>query len=231
MIVSFPDGSLSDLKPLKKIAVIIFSKAPIEGQVKTRLAKSIGDFAALNVYKALLKVVVTEIADDRSWDCYLSAASELDHPVFKALSDEFNLGFHLQRDGDLGLKMFDCLQEMLEHYDKAIIVGGDAVSISCSVISQVFDHLSSHAVSFVPALDGGYIAIGAESVHSNMFDGIEWGTEKVLTQQINQLEYLKKSFCLTERYWDLDEYEDFERMKQNATLYQKMLHAGLNPGI
>jgi len=231
MIVSFPDDSLREFNFGKKVAVIVFSKAPIEGQVKTRLAKTIGDTAALNVYKALLRVVVSELVNVASWDCYLSAADELDHPVFKELSNEFNLGLHLQKDGNLGIKMYDCLQEMLEHYDKAIIVGGDAVSISCSVISDVFDHLSSHDLSFVPALDGGYIAIGGQSIHSNMFDGIEWGTEKVLSQQISLLEGLDKSFWLSERYWDLDEFEDFERVKQDSNLYQKMLDAGLNPKI
>ncbi len=216
-------------------AVLIFSKAPVSGEVKTRLAKDIGSEAALNVYKAMLKTICQKLScsstNEIVWDCYLSASKDLDHPFFSELISDYGLNTHLQSGGDLGKKMQTAMSDLLNHYEKVVIVGGDAISISAEMIEAVFQALDHSDVSLVPAQDGGYIAIAVKKTHPEMFQNIEWGTEQVLTQQLACFEAIDWHCWMSEHLWDLDELEDLQRVKAMPELYTAMLAAGLNPAL
>jgi rSAM/selenodomain-associated transferase 1 len=215
----------------KSNAVFVFSKAPELGKVKTRLAKSVGDEAALNVYRALLKTVVESVTQPAKWDVYLSAANNLEHPFFNALSDRYSLKHHLQVKGDLGQKMLMCLKQGLTRYQKVIIVGGDAISISSEIIAEMLISLDSADVTITPSEDGGYIAIGAKNTHLDMFNGISWGTSSVFEQQLFILCQVGLECAVQPSGWDLDDLEDFKRVKSNEKYYEVLLGAGLDPCI
>ncbi|MFC3150023.1 TIGR04282 family arsenosugar biosynthesis glycosyltransferase [Litoribrevibacter euphylliae] len=218
-------------KPCKRNAVVIFSKAPIAGEVKTRLAKNLGEKNALLVYKAMLRVICKILSSQGQWDCYLSASKELDHPFFRELMDEFDLKTHLQIEGDLGAKMKTAMDDLLGAYDQVAIVGGDAISITSESLETCFDGLSNNDVALVPAEDGGYISIVAKKTDPSMFSDIEWGTEKVLEQQLARFSQMGWDTWLNSRLWDLDELDDFKRVKTMPELYQSMLDAGLSKNI
>lgn len=223
--------SEDQVKKSASCALVIFSKAPIAGEVKTRLAKDLGNSAALNVYQAMLKTICRTLTQSSRWDCFLSASKHLDHPFFTSLIKAYGLKTHLQCDGTLGDKMKSTLEVLQSEYEKVIIVGGDAISISECVVDTAFKALDTYDSVLVPALDGGYIAIGATTTHEQMFTGIEWGTERVFAQQKAQFQSIGWRCWFAEPLWDLDELADFERAKSEPELHQKLLDAGLNQAL
>ncbi|GAA3913372.1 TIGR04282 family arsenosugar biosynthesis glycosyltransferase [Litoribacillus peritrichatus] len=209
-----------------KVAVLVFSKAPKLGQVKTRLATTIGELNALNTYQAMLTVIVNRLARLDDIDLYLSAANELDHAFFTDLSCRYGVSGHLQSEGDLGVKMANAIDSMLVHYDKVVIVGGDALSITEQSIREVVIQLSNNDLAIIPSEDGGYVTIGASKTCSNIFNDIDWGTERVFDQQVKRINDNGFKAWIGEPLWDLDEYQDLERVYQCSELLAEMTHHG-----
>ena len=185
--------------------LIIFIRNPILGAVKTRLAKSIGDKKALEVYKDLM-VKTREEAKVVSAKRYLFYSKEIK-------SDDWPTEyFHKmqQASGDLGQKMKKAFAEVIRENSKSLIIGSDCYDLTSSIIEQAFDDLDNNDLIVGPANDGGYYLLGMKKNNPELFEGIEWSTEVVLQQTLekaNQLELKVK--CLQELI-DIDNIEDLK---------------------
>jgi rSAM/selenodomain-associated transferase 2 len=75
-------------------------------------------------------------------------------------------------------------------------------------VAAGFDHLSRVPTAFGPANDGGYYLIGLSRIFPELFYGIAWGTDSVLTESRRVL--LKRGLepALLESLDDLDRPED-----------------------
>ena len=73
--------------------LIVFARAPLPGQVKSRLAASIGDRAAAGVYARILYGTLCDLAraDLESINVRLSVASTDDAPYFIRAFPEFEV--------------------------------------------------------------------------------------------------------------------------------------------
>ncbi len=207
-------------------AVLIFSKAPIAGQVKTRLAKTVGDQAALETYKAMLTVIVERISDLSHTDIYISAANQLDHPFFIDLMVRYSLKGHLQCEGNLGDKMWSALSQLLKNYQKVVIIGGDALPVMSQHIEEMVTQLNTSDIAVIPSEDGGYVAIGASKVTAGMFDDIAWGTEVVFEQQLQRFEAERLTVWQGKPLWDLDDETDFQKFVNDDDTLNRMRQYG-----
>ncbi len=70
--------------------------------------------------------------------------------------------------------------------------------------------------AFVPAEDGGYVLIAAATNEPvalrRAFEGIDWGTEKVMTQTRERLRECGQTWQELAPRWDIDRPEDYERL-------------------
>lgn len=172
-------------------ALIIFVKNPTLGKVKTRLAASIGDEAALAVYHNLLdhtRDVAEQVAAERCL-FYDTEITEQDAWSTKHYSKA------VQADGDLGARMKAAFAQTLEKIDKAIIIGSDCPEISAEVIEKAFKRLELADVVIGPTLDGGYYLLGIKELHAFLFDDMVWSTETVLEETIQRIQ--KKNLLYT----------------------------------
>ncbi|MEO5581422.1 MAG: TIGR04282 family arsenosugar biosynthesis glycosyltransferase, partial [Saprospiraceae bacterium] len=131
-------------------ALIIFVKNLVPGKVKTRLAKDVGDTAALEVYKSLMdhtRLVVSQI-DATKLLFYSDRVERLDSWPEKKYSK------NLQTGENLGERMFNAFKQATE-YDKKIIIGSDCPGISPTLIEAAFTALDYHDAVIGPAVDGG----------------------------------------------------------------------------
>ncbi len=191
--------------------LIIFVKNPVLGTAKTRLAASIGDEAALEVYHQLLaytKDVASSIQVDRSvW--YSSDIDE--HDIW--LNENFTK--RLQFGEDLGEKMKNAFRQTFEeHGSKAVvIIGSDCAELEPYHIKQAFNELSTSDVVIGPAKDGGYYLLGMSKFQSQLFESISWSTSSVAEQTIDKVKTLGLSFRLLEKLNDVDTIEDWKQVK------------------
>ena len=166
-------------------ALIIFVRNPEPGKVKTRLAATIGNEKALEVYVELLQHTHE-----------ITAATNADKFVFYADSVEQHdmwdgAGFtkKLQASDDLGGKMKAAFTFLFEKgYEMAIIIGSDCFDLSTEIIEESFKILEQKEVVIGPATDGGYYLLGMKKVLPRIFENKQWSTEHVFQQTIRDLQ-------------------------------------------
>lgn len=197
---------------MSKNLVMVFTRNPELGKVKTRLAKTIGEQSALNIYNFLLNHTETVI---RNIDCdkaiYYSVKVR-DNDIW----DPSLYSKHLQQGKDLGKRMYYAFQDAFsEGYKKVVIVGSDLYDLQPKHIENAFRKLDSYEVVIGPAEDGGYYLLGMKTIHSQVFTTKEWGTSTVFENTINDLQ--NESVFLLEELNDIDVYDDImdiEELKQ-----------------
>jgi hypothetical protein len=194
-------------------AVIVFAKAPIPGEAKTRLIPALGAEQAALLHAALAeRAIETALKSQASW-VELCATPDTTHLFFDQCEERFNVELATQGEGNLGARMLRALGRKLKDDANAIIIGADCPALTPKLINAAADGLATHDVVLIPAEDGGYTLIGARRTHAGMFDGIDWGTDSVLAQQRHQLSVRGLTCIELETLWDVDRPEDLARVK------------------
>lgn len=131
-----------------------------------------------------------------------------DHPRLRELAREFGVSLFIQAGGDLGRRMYRAIDSMLQRSASAIIIGSDCPAIDAGYLQAAVEQLQSCAWVIGPALDGGYVLIGARRNAPGVFGGVEWGSSSVLQQTRHNL--LREGFVWRELQPlnDLDEPGD-----------------------
>ncbi|WP_317131667.1 TIGR04282 family arsenosugar biosynthesis glycosyltransferase [Formosa maritima] len=202
------NGYLKEKKYMTNNLIIVFIRNPEIGKVKTRLAKTIGNQSALNIYKHLLNHTEQTL---RELDCdkaifYSEKVNEND--IWNANSYQK----HQQIGEDLGSRMLHAFKYAFDNkYEKIIIVGSDILDLKPDHISETFLKLESHDVVIGPALDGGYYLLGMKQLQPHIFNNKSWGTATVLEDTLKDLQLL--DVYLLEELNDIDTFEDLNNYK------------------
>ena len=186
--------------------LIVFIKNPVIGTVKTRLAKTIGDESALQVYRDLMEKSRKE-TQEVSADRYLFYSKEIKADNWS--TEHFYK--QLQAEGDLGFKMKSAFAEVIKKNSKTIIIGSDCYDLTSTIIETAFKELDSNDLVIGPANDGGYYLLGINKFIPELFEEIEWSTEVVLQQTLEKAKQLElKVKCLQELI-DIDNIDDLKK--------------------
>ena len=193
--------------PTSKKALIIFTRNPELGKVKTRLAKSVGDESALKIYTFLLKHTV-EITENLNVDKYVFYSENI-HKNDIWNSDLFRK--KLQNGNDLGERMQNAFSEIFGMgYEKAIIIGSDMFDLSKKDLEAAYDALQTTQFVIGPATDGGYYLLGMKELNAEVFKNKNWGTSTVLEETLANLK--EKKYVLLEERNDVDYFEDIKEI-------------------
>jgi len=187
----------------QKKLLLIFTRNPELGKVKTRLARSVGDRTALNIYNFLItKTIKSTLRVNADKAVYYSVkVRENDIWDIKTYQK------HQQKGEDLGLRMLNAFQDGFKSgYEKIIIIGSDLYDLSTEEIDKAFEYLNSNDVVIGPALDGGYYLLGIKKLYKNIFQNKAWGTETVRKDTLKNL--IDSKVKLLEKKNDIDVYED-----------------------
>ncbi|WP_281979580.1 TIGR04282 family arsenosugar biosynthesis glycosyltransferase [Tenacibaculum mesophilum] len=185
--------------------LLIFTRNPELGKVKTRLAKTIGDEAALDIYKFLLehtKQVTQNLTCDKAvyYSVKIRKNDIWDAPVYQK---------HQQEGSDLGVRMLNAFQQAFSTgYEKVVIIGSDLPDLTSEHINEAFEKLNSNDVVMGPAEDGGYYLLGMKKLHANIFQNKDWGTSTVRKDTLNDLQ--NESVHLLETLNDVDVFDDIK---------------------
>mgnify|MGYP001603082538 FL=1 len=197
-----------------KNLLIIFTRNPVLGKVKTRLAKTVGDKTALDIYHFLLqktKEVTKKISCDKK--VYYSEKIIKDD-----LWDQSIYQKREQYGNDLGEKMKNAFNDGFKNnYEKIIVIGSDLFDLEPSHINEAFKKLNHNNVVIGPALDGGYYLIGLKKLHPKIFQNKNWGTSSVRKETLKNLE--KVDVHLLPMLNDVDVIEDIK----NHSAFTKFL--------
>ncbi len=191
---------------MKTKALLIFTRNPELGKVKTRLAKTIGNEKALQVYQDLLQHTM-EQTQDLDCDKYVF----YDTAIIE--NDIWNPKFYykkVQSQGDLGKKMLVAFESLFNlGYQKCIIIGSDLFDLKTAIIENAFTQLNTSDVVIGPAEDGGYYLLGLNQINELIFQNKQWGTSSVLDRTLKDL--AKNKIHLLPTLNDIDTFEDLEK--------------------
>ncbi|WP_088323715.1 TIGR04282 family arsenosugar biosynthesis glycosyltransferase [Polaribacter tangerinus] len=185
--------------------LIIFTRNPELGKVKTRLAKKIGAEKALEIYKFLLqktKEVTSKVT-----------ASKVVYYSVKVRDNDIwpNAVFQKkqQKGTDLGERMYNAFENGFnDGYKKILIIGSDLYDLTSEKIDNAFKSLEKNEVVLGPAKDGGYYLLGMKTIHKNLFVNKKWGGPTVIQDSLNDL--ADKKVFLLPILNDIDIFEDIE---------------------
>jgi len=191
-----------------KNLLLIFTRNPELGKCKTRLAATVGDETALDIYKFLLQRTASITKDLRVVkEVYYSMA------IWKNdVWDNQAYTKKLQQGEDLGERMGNAFRSGFESgFEKIIIIGSDMYDLNTADLKNAFKILNDSDYVVGPAQDGGYYLLGMKVFDENLFKAKLWGTETVLQHTLNDLKNKKVELLETKN--DIDVYEDIENMK------------------
>jgi rSAM/selenodomain-associated transferase 1 len=190
---------------MPKNLLLVFTRNPELGKVKTRLAKTVGNATALKIYTFLLKrtrdIAIKVSADKAVYYSVKVRENDIwDASIFQK---------HQQVGEDLGIRMLHAFKNGFKAgYEKVIIIGSDLYDLTSETIENAIIALENNEVVIGPAEDGGYYLLGMNSLEEKIFKNKDWGTETVRKDTLKDLKD-KKVFLLGELN-DVDVFEDIE---------------------
>jgi len=191
------------------LALGIFVKAPIPGQVKTRLADEIGPSGAAEVYWRLGRQVVSGAAGSEHRSTVWFAPAREAAFVREWLDGVGPVAFRPQAGASLGERLTNAFTtEFAERARGVVIIGSDCPGVDRRIVQQAFTALGEHDVVLGPALDGGYYLVGLAAPHPALFRGIPWSTAAVASQTRTRARALGLSCHLLEPLRDVDTMRD-----------------------
>ncbi|MFN3803276.1 TIGR04282 family arsenosugar biosynthesis glycosyltransferase [Belliella pelovolcani] len=199
-----------------KKALIVFQKNPVLGKVKTRLAATVGEAKALEIYMLLLQHTYKVINQLEAIDTFIYFSDQVENDLEEIFVDRVK--FNVQNGLDLGSRMKNAFEEIFQQgYDQVTIIGTDCPEITVELIYQAFETLDYSDTVFGPARDGGYYLLGMNQFIPHLFEQMIWSHDRVLMDSIKKLDLNRNSFTLLEMLSDIDNEADWIKYKKTLS--------------
>jgi len=191
--------------------ILLFIKAPVKGQVKTRLAAILGDDAALDLYRRF----VLDILDTLDLTgipvriCYSPAESG--NSVSRWMGPERQ--YQPQEGADVGERMKNAFQQAFSGgASRVVLIGSDIPDLPAQILNEALAGLVTHDAVIGPARDGGYYLIGfrAGTFFPAVFQNIPWSTGAVFERTMAAFDRGSKQVHVLPTWQDVDTIDDLK---------------------
>jgi hypothetical protein len=196
------------------VAVAIMAKAPMAGEVKTRLCPPLSLADAAELYRRFLLDKVEQVGALRT----ASLAIAYTPAEARAFFEEVAPGFVLvpQRGADLGDRLANSLSELLDKGHRgALAIDSDTPTLPLGFLQQALDLVVTPEIDVVlgPTEDGGYYLIGLRTVHPELFEGMAWSTSQVLPETLRRADATGLRVACLPPWYDIDTPDDLARLQ------------------
>ncbi len=205
-------------------ALIIFAKAPIPGQVKTRLCPPLTPDEAATLHGSFVLDMLERSRDairsERQLvDRFVACTPSPEHAFFKVIEARHGVRLLAQLGEDLGQRMHRAFEATFSHgYRRALLIGTDLPLMPGSYLGEALTRLSDHDVVLGPAVDGGYYLVGLTHPTAELFTGSPWSTDQVWSLTLKKAESLGLRTTLLPTCRDVDRLEDLHAIIQECGL-------------
>lgn len=202
-------GEVEPRDAMNSPTLLLMLKAPVEGQVKTRLGREIGMRAAALVYRRLVEHQMRQ--SPPGWPvhvCFTPAEAETTMRAWLGESCEYSA----QVSGDLGQRLTEAAtRHFQQHESPLVIIGGDCPALTMELLARVAVTLPEQDVIIVPAVDGGYCLIAMRKLAVDLFRNISWSAASVLEETRARLVESGRSWCELATLEDVDDRASWRR--------------------
>lgn len=194
--------------------ILIFSKAPLPGQAKTRLIPQLGARGAAEFSADLTRHIVKEAAVSQLCPLQLWCEPDCHHALFHELHEAHGVELKQQQGRDLGERMAYALAHGLSDNKSVVLIGSDCPAITADYLEQALQLLASTSTCVLgPAEDGGYVLVGQSALDTDMFENVNWGTSEVVQQTRQRLSSAGRDWLELVTLWDVDRPGDIARAR------------------
>lgn len=198
--------------------LMIFCKAPIAGQVKTRLITELTPEQAMQVHIELAQRTLQLATRNNLCPVQLWCTPSTDHSFFTASAQTYPVILQQQQGLDLGARMNNAFCLALDSYSCALLIGCDCPSLTEQDLEEALTVLNQRRCCVLaPAEDGGYVLIGLNQPHPELFDNMPWGTELVLEHTRTRIQQNNLGYHGLNQQWDVDTPKDLAKYRALAT--------------
>jgi rSAM/selenodomain-associated transferase 1 len=191
--------------------LIVLSKAPVAGQVKTRLVPLLGREGAARLYRTLLEHTLDKLCTADLCPVELCCAPDSRHDFFATCRTRYPLVLTEQGQGDLGRRMSMAVAAALAQAESVVLVGADCPSMTGDDVDTAFQRLGAgDDVVLGPAEDGGYYLVGMKRHHAQLFAAVPWGSAGVMGRTLQRIGALGLASSLLSTRADLDTPADYQ---------------------
>jgi len=202
---------------VERAVVVVFTRAPVVGHVKTRLARVVGDGAALECHRALLERTLFAVEAS-------GLAAEIHVAGDPAALPPHRLPVRSQRGGDLGERMQQAIAAICARGRPAILIGTDCPLLDAGYLSAADSALGDGAdVVIGPVEDGGYVLIGLARPQPRLFAHMPWSTSTVRDETLRRAAELGLHVVLLKELWDVDDEPGYRRWQRLAVTTDRRL--------
>lgn len=198
---------------------ILFARTPIPGRVKSRLWTHWTPAEACALHCAAASDTASLLAETLPNASLWLFWSEEPPPELGAgglvLPSLFRCA--VQEGTSLGDRMGAAFaRAFASDAGRVVIFGSDSPTLPRTIPPLAFLSLAERDLAVGPAEDGGYYLIGCRRFDPRLFQGIEWSTPRACEQTLANARRLDYATTLLERWFDLDQWSDVERLLADA---------------
>ncbi len=198
--------------------ILIFTRYPVPGKVKTRLIPALGPERAAHLHRRMTEHAVAVAREARKT---AEKHGRVDITVCSTGASRKRVRAWLGTDvhvvpqppGNLGVRMQDAFRRALENgAGAALLMGSDIPGVTSEILLHAMEGLAQKDIVLGPSMDGGYYLIGMRAQHPALFEAKDWGTDHVYDQ--TRLAISRCGWSLLE----LPPLEDVDRPSDLASL-------------
>ena len=193
--------------------LLVFAKAPRPGEVKTRLARSLGGGgspnheAAAALYRQMGRLVVDNVAEAPATVtvCYDPPGAEAEIRDWLGPAPQ---RYWQQGEGDLGDRMSRMFDRAFEAAGRVVVIGTDTPAVDAGTVVRALAALDTADVVLGPSRDGGYYLMALREPRPGLFAAVSWSTGSVLAETVGRAGRLGLGVTFLEVESDVDTAAD-----------------------
>lgn len=191
------------------IALIIFAKAPIPGEVKTRLCPPLDHEEAASLHGSLVLDAIERTKGLQGITLYVAGSPDISHPFFKVMEGRYGARLLEQQGPDLGTRMQRAMQDASDDgCSPVLLTGTDLPTLPRANLVEGLKLAKVHDVVLGPTADGGYYLIALRKMVPDLFQGPAWSTPSVFADTRKKVEAAGLTLGLLPECRDLDQPDD-----------------------
>lgn len=195
--------------------VIVFARVPRAGEVKARLARDVGEAAALAHYRTMLRdtlaVVREALVEEPGLEAELCIVGDDHDGECARLAAAHGLALTVQQGASLGERIDAALERALREGRVPVLIGSDVVSLTARDLRDAFESLREREAVFGPTEDGGYALVGLRRQVAGLFVEMPWGRDSLMAVTRRRLQDCGIRWTQMRTLWDVDEEPDLQR--------------------
>jgi rSAM/selenodomain-associated transferase 1 len=211
-----PANRLADIyeqrnQRIGKRVLLMMTRYPEPGKVKTRLAAGSSPAAAASIYRRCAERLFT--AADRLAGPTQTIAYIADGTDRARVSDWTGARYEImtQPSGDLGVRLSHGFTASFKNGAAAVIIAAsDVPDMDSGILEAAFVALHRHDIVLGPSPDGGYYLVGLNEPATELFRNIPWSSGQVLEKTLHAAAKMKQTVHLLPPLGDIDTVTDWQ---------------------